>query len=175
VFTVFTNPMNAAWLAARPDAPPAALQHRIVLAILADQTTFISSNPSDFIAGYAMDFEYPTPASLGIAIPAPLVRDAFDAGFLHALKGGKLDRPEFLRLSFRMGFRAAKLHLRAVRRARGVLEFPLRCRMRVTAHWDSGPRKPAPTRALGRMKAPTREQRRTMTAGGIRPNGGDAT
>jgi hypothetical protein len=36
-----------------------------------------------------------------------------------------------MRLSFREGYRAAKLYLRALRRSRGILEFPARWRVRM--------------------------------------------
>ena len=55
-----------------------------------------------------------------------LREDRFNAGFDHALRGGKLNRIEYLRLSFRIGFRAAKLYLRTLRRRQNVVEMPLR-------------------------------------------------
>ncbi len=73
---------------------------------------------------------YPTPADLGISIPADLRKDRFCAGFAHGLKGGQLDRVDYLRHSFRLGFRASKLYLRQVRRTRGVAAFPARIRLR---------------------------------------------
>jgi hypothetical protein len=72
---------------------------------------------------------------LGIKLPAYLRQDRFDAGFLHALKGGHLTRAEYFRLSFRMGFRAAKLYLREVRRRQGILEFPFRGKMILRTVW----------------------------------------
>jgi hypothetical protein len=62
--------------------------------------------------------------------------DRFSAGFDHGLKGGQLDHIEYFRRSFRLGFRAAKLYLREVRRQQGVLQFPARYRLRLTAHWS---------------------------------------
>lgn len=76
---------------------------------------------------------YPTPRELGMRIPADLREDRFNAGFRHALKGGHLDHVEYFRRSFRLGFRAAKLYLREVRRRQGVHEFPLRARIRLRA------------------------------------------
>jgi hypothetical protein len=68
---------------------------------------------------------------VGIRIPATLKEDRFCAGFRHGLKGGQLDRTEYMRLSFREGFRASRLYLRELRRSRGVLEFPARWHMRM--------------------------------------------
>ena len=57
------------------------------------------------------------------------------AGFEHALKGGHLTEAEYFRRSFRLGFRAAKLYLREVRRRRGILDFPMRARIRLRSVW----------------------------------------
>jgi hypothetical protein len=38
-----------------------------------------------------------------------------------------------MRLSFREGYRAAKMYLRELRRTRGILEFPARWRVRLRA------------------------------------------
>lgn len=81
----------------------------------------------------AMDDIYPTPQQAGIRIPSHLKKDRFCAGFHHGLKGGQLDEVEYMRLSFREGFRAAKLYLRQVRRSRGIIDFPVRWRMRMKA------------------------------------------
>lgn len=82
-----------------------------------------------------MACHYPTPRDLGLKIPATLRRERFCRGFEHALKGGHLTEVEYFRLSFRLGFRAAKLYLREVRRQRGILEFPLRTRFRLKSLW----------------------------------------
>ena len=82
-----------------------------------------------------MKTRYPTPQDLGLRIPATLRRDRFCRGFDHALRGGQLDQVEYFRLSFRMGFRAAKLFLRAERRRRGILDHPLRRRVRLRSLW----------------------------------------
>jgi hypothetical protein len=82
-----------------------------------------------------MAHHYPTPRELGLKLPADIREDRFNAGFEHGLKGGQIDRVEYFRRSFRLGFRAAKLYLRAVRRRQGVLEFPLRTRVRLRALW----------------------------------------
>jgi len=77
----------------------------------------------------------PAPHDLGVKIPANLRAPRFRAGFEHAMRGGHLTDPEYLRLSFRMGFRAAKLCLREIRRRQGIHEFPLRARIRLRAIW----------------------------------------
>ncbi len=78
---------------------------------------------------------YPTPHDLGIRIPPPLRPERFNRGFRLGLGGGQLDRVDYFRLSFRMGFRTAKLYLRELRRRRGIIEFPLRVRIRLRAVW----------------------------------------
>jgi len=77
---------------------------------------------------------YPTPQELGIRIPLHLRKARFMRGFEHALKGRQLDQVEYLKLSFREGYRTGKLYLREVRRRRGILEFPMKAqvRMRIT-------------------------------------------
>lgn len=78
---------------------------------------------------------YPTPQEIGLPIPRTLRPDRFCRGFDHALRGGQLDRSDCFRLSFRMGYRAAKFYLREVRRRRGILQFPMRQRMRLKSLW----------------------------------------
>lgn len=82
-----------------------------------------------------MPVSVPTPADLGLRIPANLRAPRFNAGFEHAMRGGHLTDPEYFRLSFRMGFRAAKLCLREIRRRQGIREFPLHARIRLRALW----------------------------------------
>ena len=77
-----------------------------------------------------MNYQYPSPADVGINIPTTLREDRFEAGFLHALKGQHLNKREHLRLSFREGFRAAKLYLTYLRKQQGILEFPMKTRMK---------------------------------------------
>ena len=78
--------------------------------------------------------DYPEPQDVGIRTPGHLIKDRFRSGFQHALKGGQLNKVEYFRLSFREGFRAGKLYLRELRRAKGIVNFPLqgRIRLRVT-------------------------------------------
>lgn len=78
--------------------------------------------------------QYPSPQEVGIQIPAHLIEERFHSGFLHALKGGQLNKPEFLRLSFREGFRIGKLYLRYVRRSRGIVEFPMKAQVRMRVY-----------------------------------------
>jgi hypothetical protein len=78
---------------------------------------------------------YPNPQELGLKIPPTLRADRFSRGFDHALRGGQLDNVEYFRLSYRMGYRTAKLYLREVRRRRGILDFPMRARFRQKAIW----------------------------------------
>jgi hypothetical protein len=78
-----------------------------------------------------MEHIYPSPQEAGVRIPPHVMKDRFCAGFYHGLKGGHLDKVEYMRMSFREGFRAAKLYLREVRRSRGVVEFPVRWRLRM--------------------------------------------
>ena len=54
----------------------------------------------------------PTPADIGLRIPAHLIADRFCSGFHHALSGGQINKVEQLRLSFREGFRAGKLYMK---------------------------------------------------------------
>lgn len=85
-----------------------------------------------------MTFRYPTPPETGIRIPPYLMADRFTAGFEHALKGGQLDHVEYFRRSFRLGFRAAKLYTRHLRRQHGLLVLPTRYRMRMRSVWPNG-------------------------------------
>ena len=80
-----------------------------------------------------MDQVYPEPQDVGIKIPPNLQQDRYRAGFEHGLRGGQLDRVEYMKQSFREGFRASKLYLRELRRSRGILHFPTRWRMRMKA------------------------------------------
>ena len=82
-----------------------------------------------------MTYTYPNPQELGLKIPATLRADRFSRGFEHALRGGQLDNVEYFRLSYRMGYRTAKLYLREVRRRRGILDFPMRARFRQKTIW----------------------------------------
>lgn len=83
-----------------------------------------------------MQYHYPTPQEAGIHIPPQVRKQLFDAGFRHGLEGGAVERVEYLRFSFRMGVRAAKLYLRKVRRAQSIIEFPQRWKFRIKADFD---------------------------------------
>lgn len=78
-----------------------------------------------------MDSQIPTPQDVGIRIPPNLQAEKYCDGFHHALTGGHLDKVEYMKQSFREGFRAAKLYLRELRRARGIIDFPARWRVRM--------------------------------------------
>ena len=80
-----------------------------------------------------MPAHYPSPDEVGIRIPPHLREDRFRNGFLHALCGGQITQVEQLKLSFREGYRCGKLYLREVRRRQGILQFPLRARVRMHA------------------------------------------
>ena len=73
-----------------------------------------------------LSYTYPTPQEAGVRVPGHLMQDRFCSGFHHALIGGQIDKAEYLRLSFREGYRAGKLYLRELRRKQGILEFPLK-------------------------------------------------
>lgn len=77
-----------------------------------------------------MAYAYPTPEDIGIRIPRRLIEARYRHGFRHALEGGQIAAVEHLRLSFREGFRAGKCYARELRRARGVVDFPLRAKIR---------------------------------------------
>ena len=74
---------------------------------------------------------YPEPHDLGFEIPGYLIRERFNLGFRHALKGGQIRQVEHLRRSFREGFRAGKLYCRHLRRRQGVVEFPYQGRIKL--------------------------------------------
>lgn len=72
-------------------------------------------------------------AGVTVAVPPSLMKERYQAGFAHGLCGGQLDKIEYFKLSFREGFRAAKLHLRHLRRRQGVIDFPLQGKLKVKA------------------------------------------
>jgi hypothetical protein len=80
-----------------------------------------------------MHTHYPSPDEVGIAIPPHLREDRFCHGFHHALSGGHITQVDQLKLSFREGYRCGKLYLRELRRQRGILQFPMRARVRMRA------------------------------------------
>ena len=80
-----------------------------------------------------MDTHYPEPRELDSRIPPHQKTQRFSDVFRHALKDAQLDRAEYMRLSFREGYRVAKLYLRKLRHSRGILEFPARWRVRIRA------------------------------------------
>jgi len=80
-----------------------------------------------------MHYHYPSPAEVGIIIPTHLREDRFCQGFGHALRGGQITQVEQLKLSFREGYRCGKLYLRDLRRSQGIVDFPMRARVRMRA------------------------------------------
>ena len=78
-----------------------------------------------------MDHIYPVPQELGIKISRHLKKDRYRSGFEHAMQGGQLSQIEYMRLSFREGFRAAKLYLRELRKKQGILDFPMQGKIRM--------------------------------------------
>ena len=82
-----------------------------------------------------MQYHYPLPDEVGIEKPPLARKQMFNDGFRYGLKGGRFERIEYFRFSFRMGVRAAKLYLR--RRSQGIIEFPQRWKFRVKACFNS--------------------------------------
>jgi len=70
------------------------------------------------------------PQEVGVPVPVRLNIERYDRGFQHAVSGGHITAVEHLRQSFREGFRAGKLYCRALRRARGIVDFPMRAKIR---------------------------------------------
>ena len=76
---------------------------------------------------------YPEPQDVGIKIPRHYHKERYCSGFRFALQGGKITVSEQLRMSFREGYRAGKLYLRALRRTQGIENFPLQGKIRFRA------------------------------------------
>ncbi len=70
------------------------------------------------------------PEEVGVKVPRSYKKKVFEAGFEHGIKGGNLDQIKYFKLSFREGFRAAKLYLRALRKQQGVVNFPMQGRFK---------------------------------------------
>ena len=70
------------------------------------------------------------PQDFGIKIPANLVKEDFVAGFEHGIKSNTLTK---FKLSYRMGFRTAKLLLIELRKQQGVLQFPMKAKFKLKA------------------------------------------
>lgn len=77
-----------------------------------------------------MSHAYPEPQDVGIKIPRHYIKERYCSGFRCALEGCKITTSEQLRMSFREGFRAGKLYLRALRRTQGIENFPLQGKVR---------------------------------------------
>ena len=74
----------------------------------------------------------PKPCEMDINWGRRFRQDRYQAGFDHGMRGGRLDRVEYFRLSFRAGFRAAKRYARELRRRHGVQDFPMRAKFKLT-------------------------------------------
>jgi len=72
-----------------------------------------------------------TATELAVSVPPFLIKERFQAGFAHAMRGGQLDKVEYFKLSFRIGYRAAKLQMRDLRRKQGIIDFPLRAKIKI--------------------------------------------
>lgn len=70
-------------------------------------------------------------ADVEISVPPTLRNDLYKAGYVHAMQGGQLDKIEYFKLSFREGFRAAKLQMRHMRRKGGIIDFPMQGKMKI--------------------------------------------
>ena len=70
-------------------------------------------------------------AEVEISVPPTLRNDLYKAGYVHAMQGGQLNKIEYFKLSFREGFRAAKLQMRHMRRKAGIIDFPMQGKMKI--------------------------------------------
>ena len=70
---------------------------------------------------------------LNIETPAGLIEERYQAGFQHSISGGQMNKLEHFKKSFRLGFRAGRLYLREVHRSQGIIEFPMKARVKITA------------------------------------------
>ena len=74
-----------------------------------------------------MTHNYPTLEDAGILIPPNVKEDLFREGWDHSIRGGHLtDINNHFKKSFRYGFRTAKLYLNEVRKAQGIIPFPMK-------------------------------------------------
>jgi hypothetical protein len=77
-----------------------------------------------------MTQEYPTLEDANVSIPYGVKEDLFREGWDHSLRGGQLtDITKHFKKSFRYGFRTAKLYLNDVRKAEGIIPFPMKQKM----------------------------------------------
>ncbi|MBI3563389.1 MAG: hypothetical protein HY080_16920 [Gammaproteobacteria bacterium] len=74
---------------------------------------------------------YPSPEEVGVRVPTHLKQQDFYRGFEWALRGKQITQAEHLRLSFRSGYRAGKLYLNQLRRAQGIIPFPMKAQLRL--------------------------------------------
>jgi len=72
----------------------------------------------------------PTPMEVGLTVPKSFNKELFEAGFQHGLVSNRLDKIEQFKASFREGFRAAKLYLRAYYKDNNISVIPMKARMK---------------------------------------------
>jgi len=70
------------------------------------------------------------PKDFGIKIPLHLNIEDFNNGFRHGMKSNTLTK---FKLSYRMGFRAAKLLLKEIRKQQGIINFPTQGKIKLKA------------------------------------------
>lgn len=75
------------------------------------------------------------PEDFGIKIPVDLIEEDFRAGFAHGMESNTL---KIFKKSYSEGFRAAKLLCKEIRKQRGVVDFPMKARMKFKVRDDDG-------------------------------------
>lgn len=70
------------------------------------------------------------PQDFGISIPANLIEKDFCEGFEHGMESNTLTK---FKLSYRMGFRTAKLLLKEIRKQQGIINFPTQGKIKLKA------------------------------------------
>ncbi len=75
------------------------------------------------------------PEDYGVKIPKLVNEDLFRQGFAHSIQGGKLtDIKLHFKKSFGEGFRTARLLARNTRRSYGVVDFPMKGKIKVRCY-----------------------------------------
>ena len=72
----------------------------------------------------------PTPKEVGVTVPGAVNEELYQQGWEHGLVSNQLTKREHLKASFREGFRAAKLYLKALRSQRGLTVLPMKARIK---------------------------------------------
>lgn len=70
-----------------------------------------------------------------VVVPAYVIEELYIAGYEHSMRGGNLTKREHFKASFRLGFRTAKLELKEIRRRRGIIDFPMNAKVKMTIKW----------------------------------------